>query len=104
MKKITDEEALRAREINPYFEAWARIHGHDPYAFTEEGEPVVDSFDGRLRPWNRVFVRWIQRQWRQWGEELGFRDRNGLYPHELALRSGHTRAEFGEWLAAKVPR
>jgi hypothetical protein len=47
-----------------------------------------------------VFSFWVHDRWEEWATELGFT--RGEHRHEVALRSGHTAAEFDAWLERHV--
>lgn len=95
-------------ELNPRWVCWMVSRGEDPATFvpTAPGEDcprIVDPADGKMYPRPMVFSLWVQARWREWAAELGFTMmREGRYPQEDALFSGHTAEEFDAWLRAKV--
>jgi hypothetical protein len=100
-KKISDYK------LNPRWACWMISRGEDPAdarcGTPEEPVYVVDPVDGGIRPQGLVFVLWVGSMWREWAASLGFtKTREGRYPHEDALFSGHTAQEFDAWLVARV--
>lgn len=93
-------------KLNPRWVCWLASRGEDP-ANQPEGtydEPVyvVDPEDGQTYPRALVFMLWVQRAWREWGAELGFKRSHWGEANRTALASGHTHEEFDAWLRAKV--
>lgn len=74
---------------NPRFVIWAESIGVSPDELMLEPTQI----DGT--PWTVLFMIWIQKRWRDWALELGYRD------HRAALADGHTHAHFDAWLEAK---
>lgn len=98
-------------ELNPRWVLWAIARGANPYDFirpegSDEPVYVIDYEDEQRRrlPSAMVFSFWVRARWREWAAERGFTkcDAWGNQPHEVALRSGHTYADFDAWLRRKV--
>jgi hypothetical protein len=87
---------------NPRFVLWARSRGQSPDAFGRDADGDITrlAHEGGTMPWTVVFSFWIHDRWKEWATELGFT--RGEHRHEVALRSGHTAAEFDAWLECHV--
>ena len=66
-----------------------------------EGEIKWIDLNGSKMEWTVHYVLWIDRLWRDWAAELGFRSAAGSLAHEHAFMAGHTQEEFDAWLSAK---
>lgn len=103
--------AEKPEALNPRFAMWCRSRGIDPASLVRDpNDPDAeivrveypDDPHKRRLPWTFVFMRWIDKMWREWAAELGFKGAHMRSAHEVALLNGHTAEEFDAWLDART--
>ncbi len=94
---------MEQKDINPRVSNFLTAHGLplDTVERDSEGEIKWIDLNGSKMEWTVHYSLWIDRMWRDWASELGFRSEAGSRAHEHAFMAGHTNEEFDAWLAAK---